>query len=73
MELNFWNISKGEAGLFICGTTCAGEVGLGSDKGACMVIIFNSAEGDGDLLKSCIRDGEFLGLFRLGDGGLGSK
>lgn len=73
MELNLWNISKGEAGLFICGTTCAGEVGLGSDKGACMVIVFNSAEGDGDLLKSCIGDGEFLGLFRLGDGGLGSK
>ena len=28
IELYLWNISKGEGGRFICGTTCAGDGGL---------------------------------------------
>ena len=38
-----------------------------------MVIILSSSVGDGDLLKSTSGDGECLGVFLLGDGGLGSK
>lgn len=73
MELYLWNTSNGEGGLFNCGTTCAGEGGLWSDSGACMVICFSNSMGDGDLLRSCRGDGVFLGVLRLGDGGLGSK
>ena len=73
MELYSWNTSNGEGGLFNCGTTCAGDGDLRSDSGVCMVICFSNSVGDGDLLRPCRGDGVFLGVLRLGDGGLGSK
>ena len=72
-ELNFWNNSKGDVALFICGTTWAGDGGRSSVNGACMVISLKSSAGDGDLLKPRTGEGEFLGLFFLGDGGLGNR
>ena len=72
-ELNFWKNSKGDVALFICGTTWAGDGGRSSVNGACMVISLKSSAGDGDLLKPRTGEGEFLGLFFLGDGGLGSR
>ena len=71
--LILWNISRGEGGLFICGTTWGGDGGLGSDNGAVMVITLSSSVGEGDLLISTSGEGECLGVFLLGDGGLGSK
>lgn len=38
-----------------------------------MVICLSNSVGDGDLLRSRRGDGVFLGVLRLGEGGLGSK
>lgn len=59
--------------MFICGIIWVGDGGRWLENGVCMVISFSRLVGDGDFFKFRIGDGEFFGVFFLGDGGFGSK